>query len=89
MEIGFQYSPGAHANGAVATGPRHTFATGSHHPFGQSRGCAEPVAAVAIEKAAIGPAAAARTITREMILLMRRACPNSGRGKPLGDSLTG
>ena len=70
--MGFQYSPGAHATGTVATGPRHTFATGSHHcPFGQLMGCAEADAAIMREKAATG-AAAAETITERRTILFIR-----------------
>ncbi|WP_165827627.1 hypothetical protein [Mycolicibacterium sp. GF69] len=69
--MGFQYSPGAHATGTVATAPRHTFATGSHHwPFGQLTGCAEADAAIMKEKAATGAAATETTTERRTILFM-------------------
>lgn len=79
FEIGFQYSPGAHASGTEFL---HVLLPGSHHcPGGQFRGCAEAVPDIAIDIAAIGAAAAAITIERRMILFMSQACPNRDRLK--------
>jgi hypothetical protein len=69
LETGFQYCPASQLRGR--TGVWHVLDPGSQNcPAGQLSGCAEPIAELMTDRAAIGPQAAATIALRRMILCM-------------------